>query len=169
MMKTSLRVISFLTIGLTAYIGAAQGALPPTPPAEPWFSVTISTPEATVSVGSGAKLKIVFANNTEKELHSPYGGPGRGGPVFDIEIRDTKGNPVSETPYGLKMHGKDPHPFSGSVFRATSRPGETIEEEVALSKEYDLSKPGKYTVHVREKHPVFQAVKSNMITIIVKP
>jgi len=156
-------------IGLVTSIAAAQDATPATPTAEPWFSVTISTPEASVSAGSDVKLNVVFANNTGKDLHSGYGGLGRNGPVFDIYIRDSKNMAVLETPFGLTMHGKNPHPFSGSVFSATSHPGETIKEELNLSKEYDLSKPGKYTVQVRERHPVFQSVKSNTITITVDP
>jgi hypothetical protein len=144
---------------------AAQGS----PPAELWFSVTISTPETSVRAGSDVKLKVIFANDTEKDLHFGAGGPGRGGPVFDIDIRDSDDKPVSETPYGLKMHGKDPHPFAGSVFSATLHHGETMEEELILNKEYDLSKPGKYTVQVKERNPVFQTVKSNTIAITVIP
>jgi hypothetical protein len=77
-------------IGLVTSIAAAQGATPATPPAEPWFSVTISTPEAIVIAGSDAKLNVVFANNTGKDLHSGYGGPGRNDPVFDMDIRDSE-------------------------------------------------------------------------------
>jgi hypothetical protein len=138
-------------------------------PAEPWFSVTIDTPEATVTVGLDVKLKVIFTNNTGKDIHYSAGGPARSGPAFDINVRDAEGNPVPETLYGLKLHGKDPHPWSGSVFSATLHPGKTIEEEVSLSKEFDLSKPGKYTVQVQEKNPVFQTVKSNVLTITVVP
>ena len=139
------------------------------PPAEPWFSVTISAPKASASVRSDVKMKITFANNTGKDLHYGAGGPGRDGPVFDIDIRDGNGKVAPETSYGLKMHGKGPGSFSGSVFSATVHPGETTEDEVNLSKEYDLSKPGKYTVQVKERNPVFQAMKSNTLTITVVP
>jgi hypothetical protein len=165
-----LRFVPLLALlSLVASVAAPQGATPTTPPAEPWFSVTISTPNASVRAGSDVKLNIVLANTTGKDLHSGYGGPGRDGPVFDIDIRDSRNVAVPETPFGLTLHGKNPHPFAGSVFSAPSHPGEPIKEELILSKEYDLSKPGKYTVQVRERHPVFQTVKSNVITITVHP
>jgi hypothetical protein len=170
MPNITLRFASRLAlISLVTSIAAAQGATPAIPPAEQWFSVTISTPEASVRAGSDVKLNVVLTNNTGKDLHSGYGGPGRNGPVFDLDIRDSKNKAVPETPFGLTTQGKNLHPFSGSAFSATSHPGETIKEELNLSKEYDLSKPGKYTVQVRERHPVFQAVKSNIITITVNP
>ena len=57
--------------------------------------------------------------------------------------------------------------MGGSVFTATAHPGDKIEEELILNKEYDLSKPGKYTIQVRERNPKFQAIKSDTITITV--
>lgn len=140
-------------------------------PAEPWFTVAISTPKAVVTVGSEVKLKVVFVNNTEQDIHYPgAGGPGRNGPVFDIDVRDSSGKLVPETPYGLWMHGKDTRGWrGGSVFAATAHPGGKIEEELMLSKEYDMSKPDEYTVQVRERNPKFRVVKSNSIAITVVP
>jgi hypothetical protein len=145
----------------------AQGAHP----AEPWFSVTISTPKTSVNVASNLKLKVVFVNNTEQDIRYPgAGGPGRSGPVFDIDVRDSGDKPVPETPYGLKMHGKDTHGWrGGSVFAGTAHPGDKIEEELILSEEYDMSKPGDYTVQVVERNPKFEVVKSNSITITIVP
>lgn len=159
------RFMFIFTILVLPPASAAQGR----PSVEPWFSVTISTPEPIVTAGADVKLKIIFANNTGKDLHYAVGGPARGGPAFDIDIRDGEGKPVPETTYGLKMHGKDPRPFSGSVFSTTVHPGETIEQELILSKEYDLNKAGKYTVQVKEKNSVFQNVQSNTITITLVP
>ncbi len=168
-MKMNILIKLALLSTLTTAPGmtAAQGAHP----AEPWFSVTISTPKAVVTVGSDIKLKVVFVNNTEQDIRYPgAGGPGRTGPVFDIDIRDSGGKPALETPYGLKMHGKDTREWrGGSVFGGTAHPGNKIEEELILSKEYDMSKPGDYTVQVLERNPKFQAVKSNSITITVVP
>ncbi len=113
------------------------------------------------------KLKVVFVNATKKDIFYGAGGPARGGPVFDIDMRDSDGKSVAETPYGLKMHAKDPHPWRGSVLTATAHPGDKIEEELILNKEYDLSKPGKYTIQVQERNPKFQAIKSDTITITV--
>jgi hypothetical protein len=55
---------------------------------------------------------------------------------------------VPETPFGLTMHGKNPHPFSGSVFSATSHPGENnqrrieLEQRVRFKQARQVHRPG---------------------------
>jgi hypothetical protein len=164
-MKILIRVASLSMLFLLPGLSFAQSASP----VEPWFSVMISTPEAIATAGSDVNLKVKFTNDTGKDLHFAVGGPGRGGPAFDINVRDSQGNAVPETSYGLRMHGRDPRPWSGSVFRATSHSGQTVEINLILSKEYDLSKPGKYTVQVQDRRPVVRPVKSNIVTITVFP
>jgi hypothetical protein len=52
----------------------------------------------------------------------------------------------------------------------SAHPGEKVEEEVVLSKEYDLSKPGKYMVQLlRERNRESQAVKSNIVQFTIVP
>lgn len=164
-MRILAKLVLLSVLFMLPKMSIAQNALPP----EPWFSVAIGTAQTVIPSGSDVKFKVTFTNDTRKDLHYAVGGPGRGGPPFDINVRDAKGNPVPETSYGLKMHGKDPRPWSGSVFNATSHPGEAIELDLILSKEYDLSKPGKYTVQVQERYPALQAVRSNILTITVVP
>jgi hypothetical protein len=136
---------------------------------EPWFSVAISTPRPVATIGANLKLKIIFTNKTGEDIRYGAGGPGRSGPVFDLDVRDGEGKLVSETPRGLILHGKDPRPWSGSIFSTAAQPGEEIVEELVLSEEYDLSKPGKYTVQLRERNPKFQTVKSNTVTFTLVP
>ncbi len=138
-------------------------------PAEPWFTVTISTPRSVVTLGTGVKLKVVLTNNTDKDIRYAAGGPGRGGPVFALDVCDSEGKPVSETPRGLTLHGKGPRPWSGSIFSTAAHPGDKIEEELVVNEEYDLRKPGKYTIQLRERNPKFQAIKSNIVTFTLVP
>lgn len=78
-------------------------------PVEPWFSVTITGPKASVSAGSDVKLKVVLVNNTEQDIrYAGAGGPGRNGPAFDIGIRDSGGKPAPETPYALRCTARTP-------------------------------------------------------------
>jgi hypothetical protein len=136
---------------------------------EPWFTVTISMPRTVVTIGTDVKLKVVLTNKTAEDIRYSGPGPGRGGPVFDLDVRDGEGKPASETPRGLTVHGKDPRPWSGSIFSTAAHPGEKIEEEVVLNEEYNLGKPGKYTVQLRERNPKFQAVKSDTVTFTLVP
>ncbi len=161
-------VARFLLI-LSFFIPWRSIGAQPVQPAEPWFTVTISTPKPEVTVGTDIKLKVVFTNNTEKDIPYAVGGPWRGGPVFDLDVRDRESKLVPETPYGLKEHGKVPPKGSITIFSTAAHPGEKIEEELVLNKEYDLTKLGKYTVQLRERWPKFQAVKSNTITFTLVP
>jgi hypothetical protein len=130
-------------------------------PAEPWFAVTINTAKPVITIGTDVKLKVIFANKTNQGISVSAGAPGRD---FDLDVRDGEGRPVPETAYGLKMHGEVPTPGNITVYRRISLPGDKFEEELDLSKEYDLSSPGKYTVQLRGRNPKFRAVKSNTIT-----
>jgi hypothetical protein len=165
MVRNLLRIL----IGCSA-VGALVGAGSSQVTAKvPSFSIQILAPQAVVKVGSDVRLKIVFTNNTSQPLHYATGAPGRGtGPSFDIDLRDSDGKRIPETPYGLKTQGKAPHrPFVGSVFAATVQPGGTLVREVLLSKEYEISKSGKYTVEVTERNPNPERGESNTITLTV--
>lgn len=164
---TALRLLVLLPVLATATVGHAQNA----PTYEPNFSIVINTPQEIVKVGAEVKLKVVFTNNTAQPLHYATGVPGRGtGPGFDIDVRDSQGRRIPKTPYGLKVQGKARHrPFVGSVFTATVQPGGAVEQEALLSKEYDISKPGKYTVRVTERNPNPDPGESNTITLAVMP
>jgi hypothetical protein len=164
-MRILIRLFMLSLLVILSAAGVSQNE----PATESWFSVAISPPGSPVNLGSDAKLKVVFTNNTGKNLYFSAGGPGRSGPVFDIDLRDGEGNPVQETAYGVTMHGKDPRPFSGSVFRATAAPGQTLEETVLLNKEFEITKPGKYTVQVRGKTPNGRFVRSNTVAISIVP
>jgi hypothetical protein len=150
--------------------------------AQPLYTITISTPESVIKVGSEVRLDVTTKNVSNQTIYMFFStAPGRDP---EIHLRDSKGNPVLETPYGQKVHGTDPNrrPFSGSVFgyQETLKPGETFEEKLNLSEEYDLSKPGEYTIQVR-RHDVLSEddlksksrtvafVKSNTITITITP
>jgi hypothetical protein len=154
---------------ISAFFAPGSGVAQGVQSAEPWFSVAISTPRPIATIGADVKLKIIFTNKTGEDIRYGAGGPGRGGPVFDLDVRDGESKPVSETPRGLILHGKDPRPWSGSIFSTVAHPGEKIEEELVLNEEYDLSKRGKYTVQLRERNPKFQAVKSNTVTFTLVP
>jgi len=121
-------------------------------------------PQTVIERGAPATIKATFINTSDHDIFESIGTPGRA-----INIKVFSGNkPVPETPYGLKAHGRDSRPFVGSVFRAAIRPGKLFKVEADLSKEYDLSKPGKYTVQAeRWDSDIHQMVESNTITITV--
>ena len=58
------------------------------------------------------------------------------------------GQPVAETDYGMGLHGRVRQGVFGGGYATTEslKPGEAVHEESDLNKEFDLSRPGKYTV-----------------------
>jgi hypothetical protein len=164
-----MRVLARLLVISAYFMRCLSSGAQVVQPPEPWFSVSISTPKPVVKVGIDVRLRVVLTNNTDKDIRYGVGGPGRGGPAFDLDVCDSESKPVSETPRGLTLHGKDPRPWSGSIFSTAAHPGDKIEEELVLNEEYDLRKPGKYTVQLLERNPKFQAVKSNTVTLTLVP
>ena len=120
------------------------------------------------------------------------GGPVHG-PVFqnvqlrqmDIQVRDAEGKPVAETEYGKTIHARSLRPprisdsktpgkltggpIGGAIMTAL-QPGGTVTEESDLCKEFDLSKPGTYTVQAlnRSRDPdTGRIVTSNKVTFTI--
>jgi len=89
------------------------------------------------------------------------------------DIRDSASKPVPLTEYGLKANCLDspggvPRICAGSTFGDILEPGKSFRQTLALSKEYDLSKPGKYTVQA-SRFDGKTDVKSNTLTLAVMP
>lgn len=113
------------------------------------YTITIAASPTVANAGSHVKLTITTKNVSDQIVYHlvASGKPGRN---LDIAVLDTQCNQVIETPYRRKLHGSEPHehPWGGSVFvgRYAIKPGQSFEEIVDLSKEYDLTQPGTYSI-----------------------
>ncbi len=115
-------------------------------------------------------MNIVMTNTSGKDIH--YGQPlsVKWAMLFDVHILDGANKLVPETAYGRQLHGTDRNPASlgGSVFSAQVAPGKTVEQQLMLNKEYEIERPGKYTIQVERFDAVSGiTVKSNTITLTV--
>ena len=189
------KYLPFLLVATLAEVSLAlpQGGQAP-------FSITISASDSDFKVNSEVKIRLVFKNTSTEEI--PYmRGPGTGvephGEFFTIvEVHDAKGELVPQTRYHRLLRGKDdtnanraapeksgaaqptlerpePRPliwrsFSGIMLK----PGESRDEDIVVSKLYDLSQPGQYTISASRRlsnvttdpHSKLVA-KSNTLTI----
>jgi hypothetical protein len=157
-------------------LAAALVALAPALPQgnEVPFSITITAAQSLFMAGSEVTIRLVFKNTSDHEV--PYTrGLGTGveahGEFFtDVAVRDASGELVPETKYHRVLRGKDdtsasqaspektgevpatsgpPKPrlrFRGSFTGVMLKPGEFREEDIVVSKLYDLSQPGQYTI-----------------------
>lgn len=166
-MEKQLR-LAFLLIayGVAASFAGAQVS----PSAQVPISLTISTPSSEVKAGSELKLGIALTNTTDEQI-----GLTTWAEDFRVDVLDSEGNFVGKAQEPNKSAA---NPGAGKVPRAiqghSSSQGITIAPrgafrlEVNLTKEFDLSKPGKYTVQATRMYGKVP-VRSNVVTITALP
>jgi len=139
----------------------------------PRISIAINTPQAVVKAGSDVVVEVEMKNISQVDV--PDGAPLTGGAStgFRWQVRDSSGKQVAMTDYGIQANhlassSGEPHMWAGSFFSAPLAPGKVITQRLALTKEYDLSKPGKYTIQAT-RGDAQTDVKSNVITLTVIP
>jgi hypothetical protein len=143
----------------------------------PTISITITTPATEFMVRSPVPLKLVLRNTSSDGVgvRSGYVGPAYKGEKFrniDIQVLDSSGKPVDESDLGRAIHGRDPKIGWGEPVRrplaAGIGRGDSLTEQSDLSKEFDLSRPGRYTVQARRwDNETGQMVLSNKIAITI--
>jgi len=159
-MKNQLRLVFLLIVcGLAA---GAQVA----PPAQVPISLTISTPSSQVKAASELRLDIVLTNSSDEPV-----GLTTWPEDFRVDVLDSKGRVVgkAQEPGESRPNPKAANfPAQGSSQGLTLAPHMVLRLRDDLSKEFDLSKPGKYTVQATRMYGKVP-VKSNVITITVVP
>jgi len=134
------------------------------------FTITITAPTEVVKVGDEVRVHAVLTNVSDKEIlarGSPKGA--RAETNYTVQVHDRNGNEAPETEYGRAARM---HQFAGSVLKVLLKPGEKMEEDTILGKQFDLSSPGDYLVRLSRpvsNDPKDGIVKSNEITITVIP
>lgn len=130
---------------------------------KPAFTLTISTPQTTVKSGADVPLNIEMKNTSGQGIF--YGMPlGQKQSMYKLTVVDAAGTAVAMNPDATVRDG----PRAGSIFSAALRPGESLKTQQTLSKEFDLGRPGTYTVQAQRYDGTSGiTVKSNTITVTV--
>jgi hypothetical protein len=176
-----------MSLGLPG-TGAAQDRQPP----RHALTLAIAAPIAEVGVGAPVPLKLAVTNVPDHKVH--FSDSNVSGLVFknqrlrqiDIQVRDADGNLVAETEYGKTIQGRSVErppakPTSSALplrpmgpgrhdTYSVLAPGKTFTEESDLSKEFDLGKPGTYTVQAMTRSGDPDAagpVESNGVTFTI--
>ncbi len=145
--------------------------------ATPAFSITLSTRQTVVEVGSPLRVRIADTNMLDRDIFVAL--------PIQMSVLDGEGKPVPETAHWRKTHGTEPRPTappgvggipvgipgpSGSVIGPRPmHPGETTSGISGdLTKQYDLSTPGTYTIQARRRDSYSESVvESNVLTVTV--
>jgi hypothetical protein len=143
----------------------------------PSFSITISTTESTVKVGSKVAITILFKNISQEEVDLAKIPGDHGGEFHNVvDVRDADGKLPPETEYKQELEGRRSTVNGHHVLPLTSnftqflKPGDLMQDSLVITNLYDLSKPGKYTIQIERSDDVRKTVvKSNVITVTVAP
>jgi len=149
--------------------GAVCAQVAPSP-----FSLTLSSFVKVIKAGSEARLEIVLKNTSNHEFSiTKSNAEDRAESHYYIDVRDSKGRPVPDTEYAHTVSNLNSKPTTQFVFSEvvhTLNPGESLSDIAVITKLYDLSRPGEYTIIVSRKisrELGKGTVKSNPITITV--
>ena len=147
---------------------------------KPPISVSIQCPQSEVKSGTEVKLLITVTNTSESdvEVYKAPGPDGQAEAVDKIEVRDASGNLLPRIDGQTVVIGGAKHTIPRRWMSRKSvllAPGGRLVDFTILSNLFDLSKPGQYTVIVRNERradgsgPDLKEVysTSNKITITV--
>ena len=157
-------VVLLLTAAFVAF-GPAQdrGAKPP-------FTIRISADPSMVKVGSGVDVEVVLKNTSAKPLDCSVAISDLTGqdPSLTFDVRDERGNLAPRRVYSY------PELATGhAIVGCAVAPGETRTEGQDITRIYDITRPGVYTIQVSKAISLTNAgagvVKSNKMTITVSP
>jgi hypothetical protein len=156
---------------------AAQQAAPPTAqtpvpanaPATPQtpIEIKLESPAGNAPVGSDIKVLVDITDTSQNRIFLPFIVGRLGLDLFvKFDVRDQDGKPVAETPERIKMRHAPLHPYR----QRPLKPGDSVNAEIILNRDYDLSKPGKYSVQAVATDPATKTTAtSNTLSVTVLP
>ena len=132
------------------------------------FALSISAKPDTINLGGKIRVHITLKNSSGQAITIPRSPSDEFAERFcDFHVTDASGNDVPLTAYGKAARGRQ---FSGSVVKVRLNPGETIDEDTLLEKQFNISEPGAYVVQASRpisNDPNDGIVSSNKISISI--
>jgi hypothetical protein len=146
--------------------------------AEPPLTITISLADGGVEkTGSPVAVSVTLTNHSGKTLSASQVDYADD---YTVDVRDAQGNSAPESEEVRKARAEmDACRNSGQAVGGRKillhgmsqfRPGESWQETLLITKHYDMSRPGKFTIRLERKLPEELGkgtVKSNPITVTV--
>jgi len=159
-MKISRKHVLILIVLAACAASSAKNSTAP-------FTLTLEAKENPVQPGSEVKVDIMLRNSSNRAM---YMSCGLSELDYALDVRDSQNRVPPETEYARKLKGR-PYFSNDQVFYL--QPGESLPKaQWVVSKFYDLTRPGKYTIQVSRAVPKEVGggtIKSNTITITVRP
>lgn len=161
-MRIAFWIITLIALATPVRV-AAQIIPKPAAGKRPRFSITVEMPPV---IKPETPLEIIMTNRTEEDIG--YGfvcGWPLWAKLFHIDLRDSEGKRVPETPIGQQIIRG---PSAVTCVRALAlKPHQQLRQQVVLKKVFALSKSGKYSVQVQRVDADGIAVNSNTLSFLV--
>jgi hypothetical protein len=127
------------------------------------LSLKIRPTSSSVKAGDTVWVEATMENKADHVVWvSRVLSEDQGGVGYKVDVWDAKGEPLPLTEYAKRLGGV------GSAFEKLLRPAETIADRVNVSKLYDLSGPGRYTIQFRRFDLDSKSfLRSNTVTVTV--
>lgn len=138
------------------------------------YVLMISTPSATVAVGSPVTIQVVVKNISQGDVNILKSRAStRGELTYDVAVVTAAGGPVPLTQYGRALHGQATTPpimIQRRPYGETLKPNQSVVDTINLSRIYQLS-PGSYIVQVSETESMKPGTKiaSNALKLTIVP
>jgi hypothetical protein len=169
------------SIAIAALIAATFPTMGATQQASPIrVSIASSAPETRSGAEIRINVKVENVSGTAVELYKALGPDGQAEAANDIDVYDSDGKALFRIDgRAIKVHGETRHLPKAWISRKTVpvEPGKSAEDFLVLSNLFDMTKPGHYTVKVRQELRIYNPPSedrmieepSNTITITVLP
>jgi len=179
--RTSVKIISALLAAafcLAVVVLAHGQSSRPSQGSPPPLSLTLSPSVDKIRAGSSVDVTVTLRNISDHAVSVwRENAEDQGGHVYRVDVKDERGSPAPDTKVGRGFKGLDDPQLESSDTPLVSsggwqllKPGESQVDKVNVSRLYDLSRPGRYSIFLRrfdEQSKSF--IKSNKITVTVTP
>ena len=159
---------AYIAAFIALSVHAAPGSKPP-------FSVTLNAPDKPLRSGAELHLLVTIKNTSDHEItfSTSPGAIPEDGFRYKVEVLDAHTHPAPPSPLVVEMRsGKELVDTWSSNIGRTLKPGESFVDQIDVTKLYDLSQPGIYTISVTRPLQPWQgfgkgAVRSNTLAVTV--
>jgi hypothetical protein len=127
------------------------------------FSITVGRYPQTISSGSELRIPLIVTNKSDDLIYvSKANGGDQAELNYAIEVTDGNGQPAVRTKYGQDLINPNIL-HTASNLQYPLKPGESIEDLLIVTRIFDLSQPGTYTIQVQR-----DGIKSSPVHVTVK-
>jgi hypothetical protein len=159
--------INYRVIGVASVLWLIGAQASP----KPAISISISTPHTTVHIGEAITIRVELKNTSKGEIKvASVVNHEQAELNYQMVMLDSAGHPVPLTNWGKAVAKRQVIIVSLVVLPLA--PGKTWVETTELTKLFEITKPGTYTVRAGRKWPETKTGKmewSNALTLTVTP